>query len=60
MEERLMHENSEIKERRYEHILEVDKCLDVYTITETNGAGRELRIIQLKSDGEIIKETYID
>ena len=49
----------ENKIERYERLLEIDKCLDVYTITEENGAGRELRITQLKSDGEIIKETYL-
>ena len=50
----------ENKIERYEHILEVYRRFDdVYTITEENGAGRELRITQLKSDGEIIKETYL-
>jgi len=50
----------ENKIERYEHILEVDKCLDVYTITKVNGAGRELRITELKSDGTTLKETYLD
>lgn len=50
----------ENKIERYERCPGVDKCLDVYTITEENGVGRELRITELKSDGTTIKETYID